>query len=382
MTGQRIPFLIVGAGPFGLAMAAEAGRLGVPHAVLGEPMSFWKRHMPAGMILRSASDWHLDPAGRDTIERFLATRGRTPSDAEPLPLDLYLAYAEWFAEAKGIRARAARVVSLDSRGDGFIASLDDGTTLSAERVLLALGFGSFAHVPESLAARVPSEMSSHSRDCSLPARFAGRRVLIVGGRQSAFETAALLAEAGATEVHVCHRHETPAFAASDWSWVGPILDQVAEDPGWFRRLSDAEREAIETRLYAEGRLKLEPWLAPRVHREEIAIRPSTQVVGSERTGRGLRVLLDVGDPVEVDHVLFATGYRVDLARIPFLAAGDLLSRIDQRDGYPVLDTSLQSTVPGLYVTSLPATRDFGPFWGFTVAVRASARIVGRAIGKG
>lgn len=79
-------------------------------------------------------------------------------------------------------------------------------------------------------------------------------------------------------------------------------------------------------------------------------------------------------------MLYATGYKVDMRRVPLLETGNLLQRIECRDGFPVLDNSLQTTVPGLFVTSLPASRDFGLFFGFTVAVRASARIVGRAIG--
>jgi hypothetical protein len=47
----------------------------------------------------------------------------------------------------------------------------------------------------------------------------------------------------------------------------------------------------------------------------------------------------------------------------------------------VLDEGMQTSVPGLFVTSLPATRDFGLFFAFTAAVRASARIVGRAIAE-
>jgi NADPH-dependent 2,4-dienoyl-CoA reductase/sulfur reductase-like enzyme len=90
VTVERTPLLIIGAGPFGLAMAAAAGELRIPHVVVGEPMSFWRRHMPAGMLLRSACDWHFDPAGSATIARFLETRGQTPSDVEPLSLELYL----------------------------------------------------------------------------------------------------------------------------------------------------------------------------------------------------------------------------------------------------------------------------------------------------
>jgi cation diffusion facilitator CzcD-associated flavoprotein CzcO len=379
VTADRTPFLIVGAGPFGLAMAALAGELEIPHVVLGEPMSFWRRNMPAGMLLRSACDWHLDPTGSATIARFLETRGQVPSEVEPLSLELYLQYAEWFEETKGIRVRPTRVVRLDRHDDGFVAALADGTTITSERVLLALGFAPFAHVPGELSSLVPADRSSHTCDFVAPDRFAGRRVLIVGGRQSAFESAALLAEAGATSVHVCHRHETPAFAPSDWSWVESTLDRIEDDPEWFRRLSEAEREAISARFRAEGKLKLEPWLGPRIQRSEIAIRPQTRVVGCEPRAGELVLRLDDGDLLAVDHVLYATGYEVDLRRVDLLAAGNLLPHIARRDGYPILDGSLQSTVPGLFITSLPATRDFGLFLGFTVGVRASARMVGRAI---
>jgi cation diffusion facilitator CzcD-associated flavoprotein CzcO len=379
VTAERTPLLIIGAGPFGLAMAAAAGKLEVPHVVVGEPMSFWRRHMPAGMLLRSACDWHLDPAGSATLTRFLETRRQSPSDVEPLTLDLYLRYAGWFEETKGIRVRPARVVRLDRRDHRFVAALDDGTTIPSDRVLLALGYAPFAHVPGELSDLVPAERSSHTCDFVAPDRYAGMRVLIVGGRQSAFESAALLAEAGATAVHVCHRHETPSFARSDWSWVEPTLDRIENEPDWYRRMSAAERDALNARFLAEGRLKLEPWLGPRIDRREIIIRPKTRIVGCERRADDLLVRLDAGDRFAVDHVLYATGYRVDLRRVGFLAAGNLLPRIERRDGFPLLDGSLQSTVPGLFLTSLPATRDFGLFFGFTVAVRASARMVGRAI---
>lgn len=377
-----VPLLVVGAGPFGLAMAAQAAAQDVEHVVVGEPMSFWKRHMPAGMWLRSGCDWHLDPTGRDTIARFLETRGQMPVDVDPLPLALYLEYAAWFRRTKGIAVRRSLVTRLDDEGGRLRATLDDGVVLHADRVLLALGFRYFTHVPAELACLIPAEHGSHSSDLASPARFAGRRVLVVGGRQSAFESAALLAEAGATAVHVCHRHETPAFVPSDWTWVEPLLERITADPGWYRRLPDAERKQLNARFWAEGRLKLEPWLGPRVRHPAIRVRPRTSVVGCERRGEALRVDLDAGDTIDVDHVLYATGYQVDLARVPFLRAGNLLPRIACREGFPVLDEVMQTTVPGLHVTSLPATRDFGSFFAFTVSARASARIVGRALATG
>jgi cation diffusion facilitator CzcD-associated flavoprotein CzcO len=371
--------LIIGAGPFGLAMAAHAQELGVDHVVVGQPMSFWKTHMPAGMLLRSGCDWHLDPARRDTIARFVGMRGQTPADVEPLSLAFYLQYAEWFQNVKGIRVQPSHVMRLDGRGGRFEAMLDDGSLISARRVLLAVGFAPFAHIPDELAALVPAAQSSHTCDLASPERFAGRRVLIVGGRQSAFESAALLAEAAAAAVHICHRHETPAFVESDWEWVEPLLEQISIEPGWYRSLSNAQRDQLNARFWTEGRLKLEPWLGPRVHREPISIRPQTHIAGCETQNGALAIRLNTGETIDVDHVLYATGYKVDLARVSFLSDGNLLGRIECRDGFPVLDECLQTSVPGLFITSLPAAREFGLFFAFTAAVRASAHIIGRAL---
>ncbi len=371
--------LIVGAGPFGLAMAAQAQALGIDHLVLGEPMSFWRGHMPLGMVLRSGCDWHLDPTGRDTLEAFLATRGQRPVDVEPLSLALYLDYADWFQARQGIVSRHARVVGLDQDEGGFLAQLDDGTQLGADRVMLALGFANFARIPPELADLAPAARSSHTCECHQPARFAGLRVLVVGGRQSAFETSVLMAEAGAAAVHICHRHDTPSFTPSDWSWVNPMLERMVEQPGWLRELPGEERNRLNARFWGEGRLKLEPWLAPRLQHPAIHIRPNTEIEQTGESGDVLQVRLSSGEQLEVDQVLFATGYKVDLQRVAFLAAGHLLARIETQDGFPVLDTSLQTSVPGLYMTSLPAARDFGLFFAFTSSVRASAQIIGRAL---
>ena len=92
----------------------------------------------------------------------------------------------------------------------------------------------------------------------------------------------------------------------------------------------------------------------------------------------LEVGLDNGKTLEVDDVVLATGYRVDIRRIAWIDPS-LLQQIELSDGFPVLDPAMQSSVPGLYFTSMAATRDFGPFMGFTVSVAATTRMLGRAL---
>ncbi len=369
--------LVIGAGPFGLSLAAHARALGLSTIVLGKPMGFWKENMPRGMYLRSGCDWHLDADGRHTIEAFLATRGQAPADVEPLSRDFYLDYADWFMRQAGIEPRPGMVRALERTPGGFIATLDNMSLIEARNVAVAVGFGNFANLPVELARMLPPSRWSHTGYPGDLARFKDKRVMIVGGRQSAFEWAAILADEGAAQVHVSHRHDSPAFEASDWSWVNPLVDGMVDDPGWFRGLAKEEQDGLVRRLWIEGRSKVEPWLESRVMRPGVSLWPRTNLVSSTETADGLAVTLDNGTTLYVDHVILATGYRVRMARVPFLA--DLQGELDVADGFPVLDEQFQTSVPGLFITSMPATRDFGPFFAFTVSVRTSARLIVRAI---
>ena len=375
--------LIVGAGPFGLAMAAYAEDHGLPYTIAGVPMQFWRSHMPPGMLLRSGDDWHLDPAAEYTIERFFQTHGIRPADVDPLPLAVYLEYVDWFCEQRQIEALQTQIRHLDVADDGgFLATLEDGATVAAKRVLLALGMGYFAYLPLELVERLPASRFAHTRDVIDLAALRGQRCLIVGGRQSAFEWAALLREAGAGEVFVSYRHATPTFTASDWSWVEPLISGMVAEPGWFRSLTPEQQADIRQRMWAEGRLKLEPWLAPRLNHPAIHMLPATNVRRcSEQTDGTLLVELDSAETITVDTVILATGYRVNLEQVPLLAEGNLLARLETRNGYPALNERFESSVPGLFFTSFAAGQDFGPFFGFTVAVRAAATIIGRAIAE-
>ena len=282
----------------------------------------------------------------------------------------------WLAWIASILARPAS----DTR---FQAVLDDGRIVRARQVVLAVGFVYFRNVPQEVAAMLPPGCWAHTCDLVDFSALRGKRCLILGGRQSAYEWAALLHEAGAAEVHVSHRHPCPAFTRSDWSWVTPITDAMVDNPAWFRNLPGEEQEAITYRLWAEGRLKLEPWLAARVQTAGVTLWPQTLLTGCTALPDGsVEVRLDNGECLVVDQVILATGYKVRIDQVPFLASGNILPNLAQRNGFPVLDEHFRTKVPGLFITSIAANQDFGPFFGFTVACRTSARIIGRAVQEG
>jgi cation diffusion facilitator CzcD-associated flavoprotein CzcO len=372
--------LVIGAGPYGLATAAAARAAGIEPFVVGEPMEFWRQNMPSGMFLRSSVDWHLDPQGQHTLAAYLEEIGLAAHEVGPIPLEMFIDYAEWFRAETNIPVQRVRVRDLRRHDGQLDATLEDGRRLRADAVVAAPGVELFTRLPSWVERAVSPERYSHTSRVAQPERFAGVRTLIVGGGQSAFETAALLAEAGAERIDIVHRHDPPRFTSADWRFVEPLMEATLRWPGWFRTLPAPHRQAIEHHFWAEGRLKLEPWLTPRLARREIR-RWSNATVTSvvERPGGSIAVRLSGGEVLSVDHIILATGYEADLARVPYLAG--VLDEIRVADGFPVLDEQFQTSVPGLFITGFAATRDFGPFFGFVRGATAGATIVAsRGIG--
>jgi cation diffusion facilitator CzcD-associated flavoprotein CzcO len=371
---ERIPLLVIGAGPYGLSTAAHAKRHGIEPLVLGDPMGFWRQNMPEGMLLRSGTDWHLDADGIDTLEAYLRERGIDPAGVPPVPLGTFLDYADWFRDRTGIQPDPTLVADVDHTDGQFLVRLEDGRRLVAGAVVAAPGIARFPVIPDWVPAALPESRWSHTSSLVRFEKLEGASVLIVGGRQSAFEWAALLAEAGAASIHVVHRHDAPSFETSDWTFVDELMDSTIGVPGWFRGLPTAERDDIAQRFWAEGRLKLEPWLTARLPEGVVHRRPRTEVAGCRELPSGaVEAELSNGERLTVDHVVLATGYRPNLASVPYLRP--LLDRIATTDGFPALDEHFQTTVPGLFMPGFVATRDFGPFFGFVRGCPAAATLI-------
>jgi FAD-dependent urate hydroxylase len=365
--------LVIGAGPYALSTAALAREHGIDTVTVGRPMGFWRRHMPAGMLLRSGPDWHLDAGGVHTLEAYLEERTVDPADVDPLPIGLFLDYAEWFRQAKGIGVREDLVADLTKPDDRFEAVLESGERIVADAVVAAPGIRNFTNLP-AWAGSVPAERAAHTCDLVRFEDLSGARVLIVGGRQSAYEWAALLVEHGAARIDLVHRHDVPRFERVSWKFVDAYLETTMRVPGWWRSLPKAEQDAITRRFWEVGRLTLEYWLTPRLASPAIHRWPGTEVVRAEPTpGGDLTARLSNGDDLRVDQVIFACGYRADLARVPYLAG--VLDRVEVADGFPVLDEAFGASLPGLYLPGFAATRDFGPFFGFVKGTAAAATLI-------
>ena len=375
---------VVGAGPYGLAVAAELQRAGVETRVFGDVMSFWRKRMPKGMHLRSplsASDI-ADPDDALTLEAYARRSART--FAYPLPLDEFLRYAQWRLEETGVEAEAREVTAIEKKGRNFRLSFAQGAPITAYRVVIATGLANQEYRPAPFLG-LPRELVSHSCEHDDLAAFAGKRVAVVGAGQSGCESAALLSETGA-EVDLFSRRPIRwlgyeasdakgAAAASELlrritrtkNGVGPFpLNLLADRPNIVRRLPDGLRAEFTGRCL---RPAVAGWVKPRL--QGVACHLVERELQPQVTHSAIR--LRVGDATKsYDHVLLATGYRIDIARLGFLAP-ELLRRIRCAEGSPVLAQGFESTVRGLHFMGSSAVYSYGPLMRFVAGTRYAAR---------
>jgi cation diffusion facilitator CzcD-associated flavoprotein CzcO len=114
MTGST-DVAIVGAGPYGLSVAAHLRRSGLSVRQFGLPMHLWRANMPRGMYLKSqgfASNLS-DPDAAFTLGAFCRSSGRPYAGyGLPVPLDTFVAYGTWFQQAAGLEVTEVMVTSL------------------------------------------------------------------------------------------------------------------------------------------------------------------------------------------------------------------------------------------------------------------------------
>jgi thioredoxin reductase len=368
---QETDLLVVGAGPYAYSAAAFARANGIDTHVVGHPMAFWREQMPADMFLRSGPDWHLDATGEYNFEAFFEDRWMRPSDFDPVPVAMFLEYTEGFRKRTSLEVDERMVAHLTTTDSGFVATMEDGSAIAAEKVLAVPGIRHFLNLPQWYAD-VPAKRRWHTSELVCFDDLAGARVVIIGGRQSAYEWAALLCDHGAEQVHVVHRHPVPTFAKVSWAFVNPYVDLTLAHRGWWRGLSTAEQQGIAGEFWRAGRLTLEPWLVPRLDADVVTSHPDSAVVAVAGHERDVTLTLSDLTTITADLVVFASGYKADIAQVPYLEG--VLDRVTVIDGFPALSEGFETSLPGLYVTGFASTRDFGPFYGFTKGCPSSAHI--------
>ena len=378
---------VIGAGPYGLAATAYLRASGIEARAFGEPMAFWANQMPAGMCLRS--NWeasHIgDPRRALTLDAFRDLKGN--HIGKPIPLDRFVHYGLWYQREAVPDVDLRRVTRVEQNGNGLKVTLSDGEQFASRRVVVATGIGPFAYRPKEFLA-IPRELASHAVDHRYLNKFRGKKVAIIGGGQSALESAALLKEAGAEpEVLVreaslnwvglhARLHRLGPISKLFYSNrdVGPAgISKLVAAPHLFRRFP---REFQDKVAYRAIRPAGAAWLRPRLAGVKISL--GHKVVEAAEKGSLLQIKLQDGTERLVDHCLLATGFRVDLSLYAFLAPS-LLQQLRTVDGFPVLSRGFESSIPGLHFLGKPASWSFGPLLCFVSGTEFAGMELARVV---
>jgi cation diffusion facilitator CzcD-associated flavoprotein CzcO len=397
MSQAMLPVAIVGAGPYGLSLAAHFRRQGIAFRIFGRPMDSWTAHMPKGMLLKSdgfASNIY-DPESEFTLKQFCVERGIEYGDTGiPVHIDTFTEYGIAFRDRIVPELEDKLVAGIDRSPDGFLVRLEDGETLKARQVVLAVGITHFENVPADLA-HLPPEFLSHSSQHRDLESFQGRKVVVIGGGSSALDLAGLLHQAG-VEVQLVSRrkelkfHTKPNGKPRSWwkqirhpqSGLGPGLRSrfFANAPQAFHYLPERLRlELVRRTLGPSGGWFSKDMVIGRVplllgHTVERADIQNDMVQLHLRAAEG-------GErTIVADHVIAATGYKVQIERLTFLSR-NIRSKLKAVDGTPVLSSKFESSVPGLYFVGIAAANSFGPVMRFAFGAGFAAEHLTRALMK-
>jgi thioredoxin reductase len=301
-----------------------------------------------------------------------------------------LDYTSWFQNRAVPDIEDETVVALDRQGGGFTARLASGRIITAKDVVVATGQHRFRFIPPVLET-LPKNLFSHTTDHRDFSRFRNCRVAVVGIGQSALETAALLSEHGAharvfgrrtnviwnpkpPETRTLARKVKMPESGLAEGWVSLAYSEL---PQAFRMLTLERRRRILGGTYGPSGAW---WLKDRVD-GKVPVHTGHEIAEAKPYAEAVALTVSSGDHSDriiVDHVIAGTGFKVDIARLPFLAPS-LRSSITTFSGYPKLTPQFESTVPGLFFVGAPSALAFGPVMRFMFGAKHAAHIVARAL---
>jgi len=385
----RVAVAVIGAGPYGLSIAAHLSCREVTFRIFGEPMEGWLGHMPKGMLLKSegfASNLY-SPDNSFSLRQYCAERRIAYSDiGTPVKIETFMEYGAAFQQRFVPRVERKKLVMLEHGYGCFRLRFNDGDVVHASNVVLAVGMAAFGYVPDVLTG-LPAALVSHASCHSDLGSFKGRRLAVIGGGSSAIDIAYLAQEAGAEVELIARRPElrfhNPPSLAPRTRWQNIRYPLTGMGPGLRARVyTDAPLvfhslpQEIRRRIVADFAPPEGGWFSRDRLMNHVSLLLGQTITGVQLQKGELQLQLRGADgarkTLTVDHAIAATGYRVDVARLDFLSP-EIQGHLRLANQIPTLSSKFESSVRGLYFVGLPSALSFGPMMRFALGAQYTAR---------
>jgi thioredoxin reductase len=396
-SGNTVEVAIIGAGPYGLSIAAHLRARSITFRIFGNSMQAWTQQMPEGMRLKSdgfASSLS-EPDSVFTLAHFCKQEGIPYADSGlPVGIGVFSSYGLAFQRRYVPDVENRIVTSVRRLSKGFQIELEDGEVLETRKIVVAVGICPFKYVPPVLAA-LPRELVSHSSEHSNLDQFKGKQVAVVGAGASALDMAALLHNAGASVQLVARkpsiRFHDPPDSVPKSLWRRMRAPKTGLGPGWkvfwcvnaplaFRQMPEQFRVDTVRRILSPA----PGWFIKQDVVGKVPFNLGVEITRAENINS--RVSLEIKDStgaretLVADHVIAATGYKIDLQRLTFLHR-DLLAGIRSAGQSPVLSSNFETSVPGLYFVGATAANTLGPLMCFVFGTRFAAKRLSEHLAK-
>jgi cation diffusion facilitator CzcD-associated flavoprotein CzcO len=393
--GTSTDIAVIGAGPYGLSVAAHLNAAGLDVRAFGKTMHFWRNRMPDGMVLKSegfASNFS-HPHHALTLEAFCASR-KLPYQRTglPIPLQTYCDYGHEFQQRFVPNLDQRWVTSLDRRNGRFELRVGDSDVVTARRVVLAPGIGSFQYIPCELDG-ILGPRCLHSTEVKDLSPYIGKKVLVIGGGASGVELAGLLSQNGA-KVTVATRQPRVAFCGPPQRRT--VLERIQAPEsglgtGW-RSLACVAAPMVFYRMPQSFRhLVVRKHLGPapgwtsraEVERNVTVLldaNPEHAYMRGDHPAVTFRVNNRAQQTIDADYVISATGFRVDVRRMEFISPR-IMDKIAMEDRTAALSPHFETSVPGLFMVGVTAANAFGPLLRFVYGTDFAARRLSGALAR-
>jgi len=350
---RMVQCLIIGAGPYGLALANYLHEQGTEFKITGKPMELWREHTFPSADLRSdmPTSEIVHPTGEYAISRFYGMRyPDKPVPRGRVAVSLYREYVDWVLAQLPYPIRPDYVMDLQKEKAGFVATLANGDKVRAHHVVIATGIAHHLKIPRTFQG---DPRVIHSYQVQFIATLRKKRVLVVGAGQSAAESIDLLLE-----------------NENDVEWYS------RKPPRFYTEPLDLPRWIFNLVIRSAGLLhRLPPKMIQRVFGIFSA---TTMTPDYQSRVEKIPRYSHLPETAGYDAIVTATGYRYDVKALNFLSP-DLLSQIRVSQDIPVVDRQFRSSVPNLYFIGPITEPFFGPPMKFIVGARYMAPRLARVL---